>query len=67
MIKVQKIEKLGNGRWNLHFESATDAEIVLREARKRDLDVETSDNITSIGVNSHHAYKALFDKNIITK
>lgn len=66
MTKVQKIEKLGNGRWNLHFASVTDTEAVLSEARKRDLDIEELD-LTSIRVNSHHAYKALFDKNIIVK
>ena len=66
MIKVQKIEKLGNGHWNLHFVSATDTESVLNETRKRGLDVEVQD-LNSIRVNSHHAYKTLFDKNIITK
>ena len=66
MTKIQKIQKLGNGRWNLHFASVTDTETVLSEARKRDLDVEESD-LTSIRVNSHHVYKALFNKNIITK
>lgn len=66
MIKVQKIEKLGNGHWKLHFESVTDTENVLNEARKRDLDVEASD-FTSIRVNSHYTYKTLFDKDIITK
>lgn len=66
MIKVQKIEKLGNGHWDLRFASVNDTETVLSEARKRDLDVEVPD-LTSIRVNSHHAYKTLFEKNIITK
>ena len=66
MIKVQKIKKLGNGRWDLCFASVTDTETVLNEARNRDLDVEVLD-LNSIRVNSHHTYKTLFEKNILTK